>query len=215
MPDVLRLDVDGAARHTLPGPVATFDPATAAVVEAAVAEAADAAYREGEAAGLAVGQQHARTALAGLEAALAAVQAELVAQRELMTRHHLDVADALASAVLGATPPTEARTLLDIVAATIAALDAPALTVRVHAADHELIAGADLPAHVTVDVDPGIARGEARIVGADGGAELTRRALLDAALEALQAGTLDEVLPDDASPVRSMPVSDDTGEVAS
>lgn len=186
MPEVLRLDVtDTTAVLGAPAPV--LDPATAAVVDQAAAEARRRGQREGEAAGRAAADR----AVAGVVQAVAGLQAELAAQRGEATRASLEVAVRLAEAVLDATPPPDALALLDRVREAVAGLDDDHLEVRCHPDDHALLTGDGVvldAQRCTLVADRSLKPGEARIVGTYGGAELTRQALLAAAIEVLAGG---------------------------
>lgn len=191
MPEVLRLPVADAV-HTLAAPSAVLDAATAAVVEAAVADARREAYARGEAAGRAAAEAAASEVAAALATALDEVRAQLRADRQAATAATIEVAERLAAAVLDAAPADEATVVLARLRAAIELLDDVPLEVHLAPATQALLAdhltGRLGDRRVTVVADPTLAPAEARIVGADGGAELTRRAMLAAAVELLDAG---------------------------
>ncbi len=184
MPEVLHVDLDDAPRPLLHGPDAVLDPATAAVVDDAVARARDEAFQEGQRAG----REQARTELGRvaqtIEASVADLRAALDAQRDEATRASLELARVVAAAVLDATPPAEALAVFDQVQQAAAVLDDAPLTVRLHVEDHRVLADLASDERFELVAEPTIPRGEVRIEGASGGAELTRQALLDAALDA-------------------------------
>jgi flagellar biosynthesis/type III secretory pathway protein FliH len=186
--DILQLRVDDSVTRTLQIPGAVLDPSTQRVVDAAVASAREEAFADGVEAGVAMAADHIERAASAIVGALADVHTELIAQRDAATAASLDLARATASAVLDRTPPSEALELLDTIRDTVALLDADELSVRVNP-DDQLVLG-ELP-HIpglTFVADPSVATGEATIDGRHGGADLTREALLDAALAALGEG---------------------------
>ena len=184
MPEVLHVDIDDAQRTTLHGPDAVLDPATAAVVDAAVAHARDDAFREGERAGRDAARSELGRVAQAIDATVSGLRADLDAQRDEATRASLELARVVAAAVLDATPPAEALAVLDRVREATAVLDDAPLTVRLHADDHRVLADLLDDDRLDLVADATVGRGDARIEGASGGADLTRQALLDAALDA-------------------------------
>ncbi len=190
MPEVLRLDVPDGERRPLVRPRAELDPATTAEVERRVAAARTQAYAEGERAGHAA----ARAQLDVVAAAFGRVRDELVAQRSEATRASLALAEAVAIAVLDATPPAEALEVLSRVAEAAEALDDDPIVVHLNPADHKILAdgaladGALADPRLELTPDTSVAAGEARLAGRFGGADLTRQRLLEAAMELLGEG---------------------------
>lgn len=184
MSDILRLPLAEEAR-TLAGPRPVLDPAMAEVLEHAVAEAEARGRREGELAGRADAQASIERGAAAISAALDAVRAEAASQREAACAASLELVGAVARDVVGRTPPDEATAVLDRVTAAVALLDEDTLEVRLHPDDHELLATATIDRRLELVADPTLSPGDARVAGRWGGAELTRRALLEAALAAL------------------------------
>ena len=174
MPEVLRLDIPEGATRSLGKPRAALDPATTAEVERQVAAARAQAYREGERAGREAARAELAQVVAAVEQAADAVRADLAAQREEATRASLALAEAVATAVVGATPSPDALALLARVEEAAAALDDDPIRVVVSADDHAVLSEQPL--------------GDPRLEGSFGGADLTRRALLAAALEVLGEG---------------------------
>ena len=198
MPEILHVTIDDTAVHRIGAPQATLDASTMAVLDARIAEATATAYADGEAAGRAASVAAAARTANAVEAAVGQVLAELAAQRGEATRLQLDVAAKLAEAVLGRVAPDDARTVLARVESAMALLDDPDLTLHLHPDDHAVLGERAIPG-VTLQADPGVAAGDARIVGAYAGAELTRTALLAAVVEALRDGeSLDDVIGDGA-----------------
>ena len=189
MPEVLRLDVPAGVSRPLVQPRAALDPATTAEVERQVAAARAQAYAEGERAGREAARAELATTVAAVERAAGAVRAELEAQRAEATRASLALAEAVATAVVDATPPAEALALLGRVEVAATALDDDPIRVALSAADHAALADAPLgDRRLELVADPRLQPGEARLEGSFGGADLTRGALLTAALEVLGEG---------------------------
>lgn len=187
MPEVLRVAIDDGAPRVLVGPSAVLDPATAAVLDRALAEATAAAYREGEAAGRLAAVEDARAAAARLHEALAGILAELDERRREATRASLELARLAACAVLDRTPPDDACAVLERVRAALDVLDEEPVQALVHPTDAPgLAAGADR--RIEVVADPTVAPGDVRLRGRTCGAELTRAAMVEAALEVLGEG---------------------------
>ncbi len=185
MSDILRLDVDESDVRPLRTPAAVLDPATSAVVDQVVAAARAEAYAQGEAAGRAAAVAELGVVNEGIEASLQALHSALHEQRAETTAASLQLAEAVATAVLDRTPPAEATEIAARVREAISHLDPDELRVAVHPEDHALLAVDGLPQGAEWIADPSLARGEARIAGPYGGAELTRAALLQAALSVL------------------------------
>lgn len=183
MPEVLRTEVVGA--RSLGAPASSFDPATAAAVDAAV----DAAERRAFAAGEAAGRQAAHAELAAtvgaVSDALDAVRSELVDQRGTATSRDLACVEAVVTAVLGEAPPTAARVLVARVREAVDRLDDPQLPVRLHPADADTLGSLLDDPRIELVADPQVARGDARIEGTWGRAELTRAAVTRAVLATL------------------------------
>jgi flagellar biosynthesis/type III secretory pathway protein FliH len=181
LPEVLRIEVgDEVRRLGAPDPV--LDPAMAAIVESAAAAAEGHGYREGERAGRAAAEAAAERGAAAIVDAVQGVRDEIRSQREAACRATLDVAERLAREVVGRTPPDDAMVVLDRVRQVIDALDDDHLEIRVHPDDEAALAGHLDDARLQLVADPSVASGDARVLGAWGGAELTREALLAAAL---------------------------------
>lgn len=191
MPEVLRLDIPAGASRCLVQPRAALDPATTAEVERQVAAARAQAYAEGERAGREAARAEVATALAAVERAAGAVRTEIEAQRAEATRASLALAEAVATAVVDATPPAEALQLLARVEEAAAALDDDPIRVVLSPGDHAALSEAPLgDRRLELVADPRLQPGQARLEGSFGGAELTREALLAAALEVLAEGAV-------------------------
>ncbi len=189
MPEVLRVDIPAGATRPLVQPRAALDPATTAEVERRIATARAEAYAEGEQAGRAAARAEQSAVIAAVERAAGAVSAELEAQRSEATRASLVLVETVATAVLDATPPAEALALLARVEEAAAALDDDPIRVALSVDDHAALADAPLgDRRLELVADPRLQPGNARLEGSFGGVDLTRRALLAAALEVLGEG---------------------------
>jgi flagellar biosynthesis/type III secretory pathway protein FliH len=187
LPEVLRVPLDDGAPRVLVGPRAVLDPATAAVLDRALAEATATAYREGEAAGRLAAVEDARAAAARLHEALGRILAQLDEGRREASRASLELAHLAATAVLDRTPPDDATQVLERVRAALDVLDEEPVQALVNPADAPgLAAGADR--RIEVVPDPTVAQGDVRLQGRTCGAELTRAAMVEAALEVLGEG---------------------------
>jgi len=186
--DVLRLTVSDDAR-VIAAPSPVLDPATSAVVEQAVAAARAQAYAAGAAAGRQAASAASGAAVVELAGRLDALVHEVAAQRETAGQVDVALAVELASEVLSATPPASALEVLDRVRDAATVLDDDPLAVHLHPDDHAMLADAPLEARLRLVADPSVGRGDARLVGAWGGAEVARAALLDAVTaQRLEAG---------------------------
>ena len=186
MAEVLEVDVDAGASRALGVDELALDPATTRMLEQAVADAHERGRREGEQQGRAAVSEQLAQLGAAVRADVEALRADLAAQREEATRASLELARAAATAVLDATPPDDALALLDRVAAAIELLDDDPLRVSLHPEDHATVTEAvgEIDG-VELVADRRMRRGEASVTGPSAGAEVTRQALLTAALDAL------------------------------
>ena len=179
MPEVLRAEIGGEAR-LLGAPEPTLDPATAAVVERETASAYARGLAEGQRAGREAAVEQTTRAVGAITASIAALHEEVASQRGTATAAALDLARELAGEVLGRTAPDEALVVLERVREAADALDDVPLEVRLHPDDHAALQGAPVEPRLRLVADTSVAPGEARLVGAWGGAELTRARLLEA-----------------------------------
>lgn len=190
MAELLRLTVDDTAR-TLAAPTPILDAVTADVVDRAAAAARAEGHAQGYAEGEAAGRVTAAETAARLAAQLDALLTELLAQRAATRDADLHLATQLATAVIGATPPASALEVLDRVRQAATVLDDDPLEVRLHPDDVAALDGAAHDSRLRLVADPSVAAGDAVLTGAWGGAELTRAAMLDAAVALRDAGHLD------------------------
>ena len=170
--------------RTLNGPSPSLDAYATRVVE----QAAQDAYQRGLADGRRAVEQE--LAAAGdrangpLRAAIDRVVAEIVALRDERRDGDIELAVAIATAVIGAEPAAGGAALVARIQSTLEHLDDEQLQITVHP-DDELIVRSSLGTvegvEITVVPDPRLNPGEARISGTYARADLTR----DAALRAI------------------------------
>lgn len=176
-----------------PQPLGAPDPALDAFTRARVDEAAAAGYERGLADGAAAVRAEATAAeariTAALDAACAAVTAELRSVVTARVDADVELASAIAEAVLGHEPSANGAALLALVRTALASLDETDLTVHAHPDDAAALAAGVRGSQpgLTVTADAGLGPGEARITGRWARAELTRAAALDVVRSALGA----------------------------
>lgn len=185
MAEVLHLDDDPSSVRALAAPGAVLDPATAQVLEQAVAEAEERGRRDGERAGREAAAAEVARAVTAVTDALEHVTRELTDARVLAAATNLDAVRTVAEAVLGRTPPAEALEVLDRVRAAVDLLDADRMEVRLHPIDHQVLDDAVDDDRLQLVADPKVAQGDAVVGTSVAGARLTRAALLEAALRAV------------------------------
>jgi flagellar assembly protein FliH len=185
--EVLRGAVVGGSTLVAPAPV--WDEVTARVI----ADERAAAEVTGHARGVREGRAEAAAELAHVRevvsTAVAALHAEVRAQREVAVATDLDLVLAVVDAVLGQAPPASAVVLLERIGEVAALLDDPALEVRCNPGDLDVLGGASLDPRLTLVADGSVPPGEASVAGTWGRADLRRAALRDAALALLTAGS--------------------------
>jgi len=165
------------------GPGRSFvDAATAELIEAARADAFDAGRREGYAAG----RSEMEDTISRVDGALR----DAVRQLGELRAHDVDqtvaVALEIAEFVVGQLPPDEGGTLAARIREAIGKLDDEAIVVAIHPQDWDAVAEhVVLPTGVTMQRDPSLRPGEARIGGRWATADLTRKSALQVAREVL------------------------------
>lgn len=168
-------------------------PASDAFVRAQVAEAAAAAYADGRRDGERDARAELGAAVVRVEAAFAAVRAEIAALRAGRAEADVALAAAIGEAVLGREPHDGGKALLARLGQVLAELDDAPLVVRVHPGDAEVVAAAVArEGAVAVEVDTALAPGEARVDGRFASAALTRDAAWEAVRAVLDAGAGDD-----------------------
>jgi flagellar biosynthesis/type III secretory pathway protein FliH len=159
-----------------------IDASTADLVDRARAEAFDAGRREG----FAAGKAEVQGAVGRLESAVRDAVRRLGDLRAADIEQTLSVALEIASFVVGRLPPDEGGTLARRISDAVSKLDDENVVVAVHPQDWDAVRdGVRLPNGVTMERDPSLAPGEARVAGRWATAELTREAALQVAREVL------------------------------
>lgn len=183
MSRVIRTPDLGAATELFGGDEPRFyDEAARAAIDAEVARAFEAGRREG----FAAGRSETVGAVQRLEAALAAALGDAVRLQQAAVDDTITVALDVAEYVLGTAVVDASGPLGERIAAATADVDDPAMTVYVSPVDWDVLAPViQLPHGVTVERDPAMRPGEARIEGRWASVELTRDAALARAREAL------------------------------
>jgi flagellar biosynthesis/type III secretory pathway protein FliH len=158
------------------------DDATALLIEEARAEAFAAGRREG----VAAGRAEMEGAITRVDAALRAAVQNLNNYRANAVAETLDAALEVAAFVVGELPPDEGAALAGRIEDAVAGLDDEDMIVAIHPQDWDSVSEAvRLPNGITMQRDPSLRPGEARINGRWATAELTREAALQVAREVL------------------------------
>ena len=146
------------------------------LVEQARRAAYEAGYRDGYGAGSADNTAAAARVAGALDSALRAasqLRSETIVEA-------LQAALAVAEHVVGTAPPTSPEVLVERIEQAIETLDDEAIVVSLSPGDWDQVAPTvSLPPNVTVDQDPTLTPGEARIRGTWSSIDLTRAAALD------------------------------------
>jgi len=158
------------------------DDATAQLIEEARAEA----FAAGRGEGVAAGRAEMEGAIARVEAALHAAVQDLNDYRARAVAETLDAALEVAEFVVGMLPPDEGAALARRIEDAVAGLDDEDMVVAIHPQDWDSVReSVRLPNGMTMERDPSLRPGEARISGRWATAELTREAALQVAREVL------------------------------
>ncbi|MDJ0924467.1 MAG: FliH/SctL family protein [Acidimicrobiia bacterium] len=159
-----------------------IDDSMADIIEKARAEAFEAGRREG----FAAGQADMAGAAERVQTALANAATDLVRMRSACVEDAIDAAFDVAEFVLGRTPHDDGASLGPRIAEALQAIDDEEIVIAVHPQDWEAVGSAiRLPNGVSIERDPSLRPGEARIDGRWARAELTREAALSIAREVL------------------------------
>jgi flagellar biosynthesis/type III secretory pathway protein FliH len=159
-----------------------YDEDARAAIDGEVSRAFEAGRREG----FAAGRQETISAVQRLESALAAALAEAARLRNGAVDDTLRAALAVAEYVLGTAVVDATGPLAERIMVAAAEIDDETASLYVNPSDWDVIAPiVQLPHGFTVERDPGIRPGEARIQGPWASVELTRAAALERAREAL------------------------------
>ncbi len=182
MAEILRQTISGEP-HRLVQPRPRLDAVTARHVDELVTEAEARGRRAGEAAGAGAARVAAQRAATAVIARLDDVAEALGAHRRELTAASTELARRVCDAVLARTPPDEASAVLGRVQEAVAALDEEAIEVRLNPDDHAVLGEAVLAdRRLALVADGAVARGDAVLAGRHAGVDLTRAALVEAAL---------------------------------
>lgn len=152
------------------------------LIEQARAEA----FAAGRSEGFAAGRAEMAGAAERVETALAAATAEVLRMRADCVHEALDAAFEVAEFVLGKTPHDDSSDLVPRIEESLRNLDDEDLKVAIHPQDWDAVSGAvRMPPGVTIERDPSLRPGEARVTGRWATADLTREAALEVAREVL------------------------------
>lgn len=157
----------------------------AEVIDQARAEAFEAGRREGFAAGTA----DMAGAVDRVQNAIASAAADLVRMRAECVEDAIDAAFDVAEFVLGRAAHDDGQSLAPRIESALQNIDEEEMVVVVHPQDWDAVGSAvRLPNGVTIERDPSLRPGEARIGGRWASAEFTREAALSIAREVLGEG---------------------------
>lgn len=158
------------------------DDATAELLEETRAEAFEAGRREG----FAAGRADMDGAISRVDAALSKAVRDLSTYRRQAVNETIDAALEVAGFVVGQLPTDDVEVMVRRVNEAIRGLDDEEMTVAIHPQDWDAVSSmVRLPAGVTMERDPSLRPGEARVVGRWATADLTREAALEVAREVL------------------------------
>jgi flagellar biosynthesis/type III secretory pathway protein FliH len=172
-----------SATPAFDGPGRRFvDAGTAELIESVRAEAFEAGRREG----FAAGRSDMEGAVTRVDGALRDAVRQLAELRASEVDQTIAVALEVAEFVVGKLPPDESGALASRIREATAKLDDEAIVVAVHPQDWDAVCElVVLPSGVTMQRDPSLRPGEARIRGRWATADLTREAALRVAREVL------------------------------
>jgi flagellar biosynthesis/type III secretory pathway protein FliH len=155
---------------------------TAQIIETARAEA----FAEGRKEGFSAGRSDMEETVSRVDAALRNAVAQLTQMRSAAIEETIDAAFEVAAFVVGQTPHDDGGAVAARIRSAIADLDDEAMVIAIHPQDWDTVsAEVRLPNGVTMERDPSLRPGEARIAGRWATAELTREAALEVAREVL------------------------------
>ena len=158
------------------------DDATAELIEQAKAEAFEAGRREG----FASGRADMEGAISRVDTALHNAVRDLARYRAESVNETIDAAIEVARFVMGQLPTDAVEAMVSRINDAIHDLDDEDMSVAIHPQDWDAVSSmVRLPAGITMDRDPSLRPGEARIVGRWATADLTRDAALEVAREVL------------------------------
>ena len=159
-----------------------LDDAAAELIEQVRAEAFEAGRREG----FSAGRADMEGAVSRVSSALNGAVQDLAAYRARAVGETVDAALEIASFVVGQLPADEGRVIAARIDDAIRGLDDEGLVVAIHPQDWDAVKElVRLPNGVSMERDPSLRPGEARIAGRWATADLTRDAALAVAREVL------------------------------
>ncbi len=159
------------------------DPAVRALLD----QTAAAAYERGKREGFDAGQREVAAALQQVAGGLHTAIEQVLAARREDADHIIELALRIAEVVTGQTPDEGSRALIDRVHQALATLDDTPLVARCHPDEAQVLqAGLVDVADITVEPDPTMRPGEARIRGAWADADLTWPTIWQTIEEALR-----------------------------
>lgn len=161
------------------------DPVVREMVERAASEAYDRGRADGVREGEATAAQHADRIAASVAAALTTASRQVTADRDACAREAVELAVAIAGAVLRREPHDGGEGVATAVRDVLGQLADPTPAVLVHPDDQPLVADALADLGVTVQPDPGLEPGDARVRGGWAEVDLTRTTAWSAVVEAL------------------------------
>jgi flagellar assembly protein FliH len=154
----------------------------------------ESAYAEGLAEGRTQGTQEMGQRIESISASISLSCGELQDRLERSRQSHaggvVQLAEAIAEAVIGRTPHDDGAAVLARVRAALDQLDDPLLRISVHPEDQGVVTDGlgDHPG-IEVSADPSLSLGEARVSGGWSHADLTREAAWNAVRRSLQNET--------------------------
>lgn len=158
------------------------DDRTADLIEQARAEAFETGRREG----FASGRSDMEGAITRIDGALRNAVGQLVQIRADAVEETIDAAFDVAAFVVGQAPHDDGGAVAARIRDAVGALDDEAMVITIHPQDWDVVSSlVRLPNGVTMERDPSLRPGEARIAGRWATAELTRDAALEVAREVL------------------------------
>ncbi|MCP4309134.1 MAG: hypothetical protein GY926_16375 [bacterium] len=158
------------------------DDSTADLIEQARAEA----FAEGRSEGFAAGRSDMDGAISRIDSALRIAVTELTQIRHEAVNETIEAAFDVAAFVIGQAPADDGEAVAARIDEAITALDEETMTIAIHPQDWDAVSSkVRLPNGVSMERDPSLRPGEARIAGRWATAELTREAALEVAREVL------------------------------
>ncbi len=167
-----------------------FGTANAQFLEGELAELIEdtraAAYAQGHLDGVAAGRAQMTEMAQRIEAALRMAAADAEQMRAAMVTEVLQAALTVAEYATGVQPVSDAAVLTERISQALESLDDEKVTISVNPADWDAVASnLQVPPDATINRDPTLQTGEARLRGTWSSVDLTRDAALSVAREVL------------------------------